>query len=188
MKRVVHTNYPIQVCSLTTGNSVPRSSDCRRVVTKSRDGKPETGTLRQSERQGKRTGRRKTNDCRHREGKPSEITVRDGVGLVERAFDPRRPQDIRKKLDESTDIAHGVKGGDMSGKSKEATGESHRADEVQRLNRGEKRNAESRGESIMASEAIIVARMMREHKRVYAKDRHLVGVCDEMEVTSDECR
>ena len=39
MKSFVHTNYPIRVCSLTTGSSGSWSSDCRSVVTKSRDGK-----------------------------------------------------------------------------------------------------------------------------------------------------
>ncbi|OGV49137.1 MAG: hypothetical protein A2017_08095 [Lentisphaerae bacterium GWF2_44_16] len=39
MESFVHTNYPIQVCSLTTSDRGSWLSDCRRVVTKSRDGK-----------------------------------------------------------------------------------------------------------------------------------------------------
>ncbi len=77
MKRTDPANSPIQAGSLTTderGNTSYRS-----VVTKSREGKGQTGRTRnQSEGQGKTAGCRPTNACKHRNGKPSDITDRDG--------------------------------------------------------------------------------------------------------------
>ena len=101
MKGFIHTNYPFQVCSLTTGSSSSWLSVCRSVVTKSREGKAgciqhgtwsgssrETvgisgygksegstrwWTRRQSERQGKLTGCRQTNYCKHRKGETPEL-------------------------------------------------------------------------------------------------------------------
>ena len=86
---------------------------------------PRGRTLRQSERQGKLTGCRQTNYCKHRKGKTPEITVR-GVDFewVEHLFDVRRPPDIEKQMDKRINIAHGVKGDDTLRKMVKATGES----------------------------------------------------------------
>jgi hypothetical protein len=67
------TNYPIQVGSLTAGRT-------RGAVTKSPGGEfvERQMTRSQPGRQGKDAGRRKTNDCRHRKGKPASIADRAG--------------------------------------------------------------------------------------------------------------
>lgn len=144
MKSFVHTNYPIQVCSLTTGNSSSWLSDCRCVVTKSRDGKSYRGGLIDSqsgEANQQVAGKRTTEGIvkvTHQ-----ELLSEMGKGIVERAFEMRRPQFTGKKMDKSTCGGPGVKGGDMLGKRTDATGESpcdHRENVVSRNIR---RNAES---------------------------------------------
>ena len=77
MKRTDPANSPIQAGSQTTGER--GNASYRSVVTKSREGNGQTGRTRnQSEGLGKTAGCRPTNDCKHRKGKPSSITDRDG--------------------------------------------------------------------------------------------------------------
>lgn len=77
MKRTDPANSPIQAGSQTTGGR--GNTSYRSVVTKSREGKGQAGRTRnQSEGQGKTAGCRPTNDCKHRNGNPSNITDRDG--------------------------------------------------------------------------------------------------------------
>ena len=80
-----HTNFPFRVCSL--------SSECcsnvfiRSVETKSRAGKALSERTRsQSEWRGNDSGRRQTNDRKHRKGNPSvSIIDRDGDNRFRRA-------------------------------------------------------------------------------------------------------
>lgn len=74
MKRNDPANYPFQAGSLT---AVPPDAG-RSAVTKSSEGKSacERRTRNQSERRDKSTGRRKTNDCRHRKSDLAVITDR----------------------------------------------------------------------------------------------------------------
>ena len=144
MKSFVHTNYPIQVCSLTTGSSGSWSSICRSVVTKPRDGKSNKGGLigsQSGEAKQQVAGKRTTEGIvkvTHR-----KLLSEMGLGGVECAFYARRPKSTGKKMDTSTCGSPGVKGGDMLGKRTDATGESpcnHRENGVSRSIR---RNAES---------------------------------------------
>ncbi|OGV39737.1 MAG: hypothetical protein A2020_08805 [Lentisphaerae bacterium GWF2_45_14] len=92
MKSFVHTNYPIQVCSLTTGSSGSWSFVCRSVVTKSRDGKAVNSGLsgnRRSEAKQQVVGKRTTVGI-------VKVTRRvllseTGLGRVECSFNARRP-------------------------------------------------------------------------------------------------
>ena len=78
MKCPGHTNFPFRVCSLSTGFS--SNVYVRSVETKSRAGKALFERTRsQSEWRGNDSGRRQTNDRKHRKGKPSvSIVDRDG--------------------------------------------------------------------------------------------------------------
>lgn len=78
-------NFPFRAGSLTTGAG--GDAPCQSVVTKSREGEfRESGATRsQSERRGKDTGRRKTNDRRHRKGDPAVVADRAGYFRVRRA-------------------------------------------------------------------------------------------------------
>ena len=144
MKRFVHTNYPIQVCSLTTGSSGSWSSVCRSVVTKPRDGKSCKGGLigsQSGEAKQQVAGKRTTEGIvkvTHR-----ELLSEMGLGGVECAFYARRPQSTGKKMDTSTCGSPGVKGGDMLGKRTDATGESPCNHRESGVNRSIRRNAES---------------------------------------------
>ena len=78
MKCPGHTNFPFRVCSQSTGFS--SNVYLRSVETKSRAGKALSERTRsQSEWRGNDSGRRQTNDRKHRKGKPSvSIVDRDG--------------------------------------------------------------------------------------------------------------
>ena len=85
MKRPGHTNFPFRVCSLSTGFS--SNVYLRSVETKSRAGKALFERTRsQSEWRGNDSGRRQTNDRKHRKGNPSvSIIDRDGYNRFRRA-------------------------------------------------------------------------------------------------------
>ena len=144
MKSFVHTNYPIQVCSLTTGNSGSWSSVCRSVVTKPRDGKSRKGGLigsQSGEANQQVAGKRTTEGIvkvTHQ-----ELLSEMGMGGVECALDARRPKSTGKKMDTSTCGSPGVKGGDMLGKRTDATGESPCDYRESGISRSIRRNAES---------------------------------------------
>ena len=144
MKSFVHTNYPIQVCSLTTGISGSWSSERRSVVTKSREGKSYEGGLvvsRSGEAKQQVAGKRTTEGIVKvsHQGLLTEMVW----DRVEHPLNMRRPQFTGKKMDRSTCGVPGVKGDDMLGKRTKATGESpcdHRENGVSRSIR---RKAES---------------------------------------------
>ena len=143
MKSFVHTNYPIRVCSLTTGSSGSWSSVCRSVVTKSRDGKVVTDGLSDSQSgkanqqvAGKRTTEGIVKVTR------LELLSEAGLGGVECAFNARRPLSAGKKLD-VTCGSPGVKGGDMLKEDSDATGEIPCDQRASVVNRSIRRNAES---------------------------------------------
>ena len=143
MKSFVHTNYPIRVCSLTTGSSGSWSSVCRSVVTKSRDGKAVTGLL-----SGSRSGKANQQVAGKRTTEGIVKVTRQvllseaGLGGVECAFDARRPLSAGKKLD-VTCGSPGVKGGDMLRKISDASGESPCDRREGGVSRSIRRNAES---------------------------------------------
>ena len=85
MKCPGHTNFPFRVCSLSTGFS--SNVYVRSVETKSREGKALFERTRsQSEWRGNDSGRRQTNDRKHRKGKPSvSIVDRDGYFCFRRS-------------------------------------------------------------------------------------------------------
>ncbi len=145
MKRIVHTNYPIQVCSLTTGSYEFKIPASRSVVTKSRDGKSGSGGLLDSQSgkanqqvAGKRTtvGIVKVN-CR-------KLLSEADLG-ESNARSMREDRCVAgRKLVKSTATAHGVKGDDMLRKLTEATGEIPCDHRVSGVSRGIRRKAESR--------------------------------------------
>jgi hypothetical protein len=75
-------------------------------------------TLSQSERQGKRTGRRMTNDRKHRKACPGMCCWQSqGDSVVEPLFDGRRLTVMGKQLGTCTHRADGVKGGGTLGRN-----------------------------------------------------------------------
>ena len=143
MKSFVHTNYPIRVCSLTTGSSGSWSSVCRSVVTKSRDRKVVTDLL-----SGSRSGKanQQVAGKRTTEGivkvTRQELLSEAGLGGVECPFNTRRPLSAGKKLD-GTCGSPGVKGGDMLRKDSGATGESPCYQRASVVSRSIRHHAES---------------------------------------------
>ena len=85
MKCPGHTNFPFRVCSQSAGFS--SNVFIRSAETKSRAGKALLERTRsQSEWRGKDSGRRQTNDRKHRKGNPSvSIVDRDGYFRFRRA-------------------------------------------------------------------------------------------------------
>ena len=85
MKCPGHTNFPFRVCSLSTEFS--SNVYLRSVETKSRAGEALLEwTCSQSEWRGNDSGRRQTNDRKHRKGNPSvSIVDRDGYNRFRRA-------------------------------------------------------------------------------------------------------
>ena len=173
MKSFVHTNYPIQVCSLTTGRIGSWPTVCRSVVTKSREGNacqshdglwPVPKTLAGNGEQqlaGHLKERQIGGLAVSQSGKAKQQVVgkRTSVGIVkvshqilltemardrvEHPFYVRRPQSAGKKMDMCTCGVPGVKGGDMLGKRTNATGESPCDHREDGVSRSIRRKAES---------------------------------------------
>ena len=144
MKGFVHTNYPIQVCSLTTGSKGSWLSDCRCVVTKSRDGKSRNGGLlgsQSGEAKQQVAGKRTTEGIvkvAHQ-----ELLSEMGMGASRVRVLGTKTEVYREEMDISTCRVPGVKGGDMLGKRTEATGENPCDCRGNGINRSIRRNAES---------------------------------------------
>ena len=105
MKRPGHTNFPFRVCSQSTGCC----SDVfiRSVETKSRAGNALFERTRsQSEWRGKDSGRRQTNDRKHRKGKPSVSIVDRDVNFRFRRATVRLAKSVN--IEEESGNVHSI--------------------------------------------------------------------------------
>lgn len=124
-------------------------------------------TGRQCERQGEPTGRRMTNDCKHRKGEPAAITVRAGVfGVGEPLFDGRSLLLMAKQVGTSSHRPDGVKGGGMLGRLSGGNwGGPRRFLPLGGITRRIRHGAESaRGGRGWASESVIVVWMCADNR------------------------
>ena len=120
------------------------------------------------ERQGKSTGRRNTNDCKHRKGTSTVVAGRVEFSLGEPLFDGRSLELVAKQVGTSSHRRDGVKGGDTYGRFSESNwGDPwlFPRSKDSGIGEGIRRNAESLGRcGQRESETAIVVRIGRDNR------------------------